>query len=157
MGHLHHRNGESPHAGVHGHPTDPLHLNKEINDKECKPLRKQNSVFINAKCNAAFKGVLRLSVESRPDVRKAIERTLEHHEPDAKHHYAYKNMAAVTKKRKPAPRKSVKSSVLKPLKLTGISDETKKALGMAKTGSNVIVIEDPTVAGEKGFNTKPPK
>ena len=68
-------------------PPIVFNLNKEIDDKECRPLRKENSVFINAKCNAASKGVLRLSVESQAKVRKAIKCTLEHHEPNVKHRY----------------------------------------------------------------------
>ena len=64
-------------------PPIVFNLDKEIDDKECKP--KKNSVFINARCNAASKGVLNLSVESRVDVRKALECTLEHHEPNTKH------------------------------------------------------------------------
>ena len=80
-------------------PPIPFSLDKATDTRECKPLRKKNSLFIEAKPNAASKGVLSLSVESRPEVREAIERTLNHHEPNAPHHYAYKNMGKATKMR----------------------------------------------------------
>ena len=76
-------------------PPIVFSLDKEIDDKRCKPIRKENSTYIQARCNAASRGILNLSVESRPDVRQAIERTLEHHEPGIKHHYAYKQSTAV--------------------------------------------------------------
>ena len=36
-------------------PPIPFSLNKAIDNRECKPLRKKNSVFIDAKSNAASK------------------------------------------------------------------------------------------------------
>ena len=39
-------------------PPIPFSLNKAIDSRDCKPLRKKNSVFIDAKFNAASKGVL---------------------------------------------------------------------------------------------------
>ena len=66
-------------------------------------------------------------------------------------------MEKVTKKRKLAPRKTVMSSGLKPLTLTGLSDRTKKDLGILGAEGDELVIEDPTVLGGKGFNLKPPK
>ena len=125
-------------------PPIPFSLNKAIDSRDCKPLRKQNSIFIDAKPNAASKGTLHLSVESWPEVREAIERTLKHHEPDAPHHFAYKNMAKVTKTKKLAPRKTAKASGTMSLKLTGLSDELKKSLGLIGAEGDELVIEDPT-------------
>ena len=66
-------------------------------------------------------------------------------------------MAEVIKKKKLAPRKSIKSSGPKPLRLTGLSDRLKKDLGIEGAEDHVLVIHDPTASGEKGFNMKPPK
>ena len=66
-------------------------------------------------------------------------------------------MEKVTKKRKLAPRKTVMSSGLKPLTLTGLSDRTKKDLGILGAEGDELVIEDPTTLGGKGFNLESPK
>ena len=44
-----------------------------------------------------------------------------------------------------------------PLRLTELSDDTKKSLGLIGAEGDELVIEDPTAVGEKGFNLKPSK